>query len=123
MVLESPRYLLIRHKTKQAHKVFETIAKWNKKDPPTLKMIEELQEEIVNEESSVIHGVKAIRMIGSNHTLRNHMLILIFCNLTCSVVYYGVTFNAKNLSGNPYWNMVYMGLFDMVCQSFKMSFS
>ena len=31
-----------------------------------------------------------------------------------SAVYYGISFNTKNLSGNIYLNMVYMGLIDAV---------
>lgn len=94
--------------------MFSTIAKWNGKEAPSLKMVADLQEEIVAEESSSIHGIKAIRMIASNSRLRLHMSILVLCNITCAVVYYGVTFNAKNLSGNAYWNMFYMGIFDLI---------
>lgn len=51
------------------------------------------------------------------------MSILILCNLTCSVVYYGVTFNGKNLSGSPYWNIVYMGMFDLLASPASVPFN
>ncbi|ODM95999.1 Organic cation transporter protein [Orchesella cincta] len=100
-ILESPRWLLIRNKTAAAHEVFATIAKWNKTAAPDIKLIEQLQVNILKEESSNIHGVKAVKMILHSSSLRTHMAILTLCNVTCAIVYYGVSFNAKNLSG--YW--------------------
>ncbi|CAL8121746.1 unnamed protein product [Orchesella dallaii] len=113
-VLESPRWLLVRNKTAAAHEVFATIAKWNKTEVPDIKLIEQLQVNVLKEESSSVHGIKAVKMILHSSSLRLHMAILTLCNVTCAIVYYGISFNAKNLGGNPYINMLYMGLFDLI---------
>jgi OCT family organic cation transporter-like MFS transporter 4/5 len=42
------------------------------------------------------------------------MIILTIANITCAIVYYGIAYNAKNLSGSPYMNMFYFGIFDFV---------
>ena len=69
---------------------------------------------ILKEESASVTGIKAVKMIMQSSKLRIHMAILTLCNITCAIVYYGIAFNAKNLSGNPYLNMLYLGLFDLV---------
>lgn len=111
-ILESPRWLLVRKKTTEAHQVFATIADWNGKPAPDIKLIEKLQDNVLKEESASVTGVKAIKMIMQSSKLRIHMTVLTLCNMTCGIVYYGVSFNARNLSGNPYLNMLYMGIFD-----------
>ncbi len=111
-ILESPRWLLVRNKTKEAHEVFCSIEKWNGTPEPDITLIEKLQINVLKEESSAVRGVQAVKMICHNSKLRMHMAILTLCNSTCSMVYYGMSFNAKNLSGNPFLNMLYMGIFD-----------
>lgn len=113
-ILESPRWLLVRNKTTEAHSVFCTIAKWNGKPYPDIKLIERLQQNILKEEASSVRGIRAVKLIFYNSKLRLHMTILTICNITCAIVYYGIAFNAKNLSGNPYLNILYMGIFDLV---------
>jgi len=112
-VLESPRWLLLRKRTGEAHKVFATIAEWNLKPAPDYKLIEKLQQSILTNEVAAVKGFKAVKMLVQDPTLRLHMAIKTFCVASCSLTYYGVSFNVKNLSGNPYMNVFYMGLFDM----------
>jgi len=122
-ILESPRWLLVRNKTKDAHEVFSTIAKWNKTEAPDIKLIEQLQVYVLKEESSSIHGIKAVKQILYSSRLRMHMAILALCSITCAIVYYGVSFNAKNLSGNPYINILYIGLFDLIASPASIFFN
>lgn len=94
--------------------MFCTIAKWNGTAEPDIKIIEKLQINVLKEESTSVRGVQAVKMIYHNSKLRMHMAILTLCNITCAIVYYGVSFNAKNVSGNPFLNMLYMGIFDLI---------
>jgi len=114
MILESPRWLLVRSKTNEAYKVFAAVAKRNGKPPPSMEKIERLQRTMLKEAASQVHGIQAVKMIIANRTLFLHVAIETLCNATCAIVYYGVSFNTKNLSGDPYWNMFYLGLADAI---------
>ncbi|KAJ6636481.1 Organic cation transporter protein [Pseudolycoriella hygida] len=111
-VLESPRWLLVRNRPDDAHKVFEKIAAWNSKTAPSLPEIKQLQAFILKQETSSLTGVKAMKVIMKNEKLRKNLAIETFCVVSCAVVFYGVSFNAKNLGGNKYLNVFYMGILD-----------
>lgn len=111
-MLESPRWLLVRNRPDEAHKVFEKIADWNSKPAPQLEEIKQLQSFILKQETSALTGIKAMKTIMKNKTLRTNLAIETFCVVTCAIVFYGVSFNAKNLGGNKYLNVFYMGILD-----------
>lgn len=111
-MLESPRWLLVRNRPDEAHKVFEKIADWNSKPAPKLEEIKQLQSFILKQETSALTGIKAMKTIMKNKTLRTNLAIETFCVVTCAIVFYGVSFNAKNLGGNKYLNVFYMGILD-----------
>ena len=112
LILESPRWLLVRQLTDKAFNVFATVAKQNGKPVPSIEKIEQVQKNILREEASQVHGIQAAKLIVTNRTLFLHISIETLCNLTCAMLYYGVSFNTKNLSGDPYWNMLFLGFGD-----------
>lgn len=111
-MLESPRWLLVRNRPEEAHKVFEKIAYWNAKTAPRIEEIKELQASILEQDASTLTGIKAMKTIMKNKKLRTNLAIETFCVVTCAIVFYGVSFNAKNLGGNKYLNVFYMGVLD-----------
>ncbi|CAG7818238.1 unnamed protein product, partial [Allacma fusca] len=113
-IQESPRWLLTRKRTKEAHEVLRKIAKWNSRAAPQVATIEALQATVLREEADVLKGFEGIKQIVKNRRLRLDLIILTWANITCSIVYYGVSFSAKSLSGNPNVNMLYMGILDFV---------
>jgi hypothetical protein len=44
---------------------------------------------------------------------RTQLLIFMWAWLSICVIYYGLSFNTKHLSGNPYLNVFYLGLSDL----------
>ncbi|XP_037027785.1 organic cation transporter protein-like [Bradysia coprophila] len=122
-ILESPRWLLVKNRPDEAHKVFEKIAEWNSKPVPRLDEIKELQSVILKQETAALSGLKAMKTIMKNQTLRRNLIIETFCVVTCAIVFYGVSFNAKNLGGNKYLNVFYMGVLDFVASPASMLFS
>ncbi|KAG4065737.1 hypothetical protein HA402_012415 [Bradysia odoriphaga] len=122
-VLESPRWLLVKNRPDEAHKVFEKIAEWNSKPVPRIDQIKELQSVILKQETAALSGLKAMKTIMKNQTLRRNLIIETFCVVTCAIVFYGVSFNAKNLGGNKYLNVFYMGVLDFVASPASMLFS
>ncbi|CAG7724992.1 unnamed protein product [Allacma fusca] len=67
---------------------------------------------VLKEEADVLKGFEGIKQIIKNKRLRLDLIILTWSNVSCAIVYYGVSFSAKSLSGNPNINMLYMGIFD-----------
>ncbi|CAG7723726.1 unnamed protein product [Allacma fusca] len=113
-IVESPRWLLTRKRTKEAYEIFQKIARWNNKPPPQIVTIEALQATILKEEADVLKGIEGIKQVVKDRRLRVLLAILTWANATCSIVYYGVAFSAKNLSGSPYLNILYMGIMDVL---------
>lgn len=122
-MLESPRWLLVRNRPDEAHRVFEKIADWNSKPAPSLDKIKQLQTSILNHETAALTGLKAMRTIMKNKILRTNLVIETFCVVTCAIVFYGVSFNAKNLGGNKYLNVFYMGILDFFGSPASMLFT
>ena len=87
----------------------------NSKPAPKEIAIETLQDAIMKEADSVqmLSIRETVKEIWRNKGLCKQFLILIWLNITASLVCYGVSFNSKGLSGNRYMNMVYMGLFSL----------
>lgn len=104
-------------------KVFEKIAQWNRKTPPTIEQITYLQTIMLLHESGSLRGLKALKMITGNRTLRSNMIIETVCVMTCAIIYYGVSFNSKNISGDKYRNIFYMGVCDLFSTPFGVLFN
>ncbi|CAG7832428.1 unnamed protein product, partial [Allacma fusca] len=101
-------------KTQEAHAILTKVAKWNSRPPPTMETVEALQTNVIREEADVLKGFEGIKQIIRNKRLRIDLIILTWATVTCAVTYYGVSFSAKSLSGSHYWNMLYMGILDIL---------
>jgi OCT family organic cation transporter-like MFS transporter 4/5 len=51
------------------------------------------------------------------------MTILTIANITCAIVYYGIAYNAKNLSGSPNMNMFNFAIFDFIASPAPLLFN
>ena len=122
-ILESPRWLLTRKRTKDAHQIFEKVAKINGKPPPEYSQTEAVQMTVLKEEAGVLRGFDGVQKIVADSSLRTSLAILTWANSTNSIVYYAVSFSAKSLSGSPYLNMFFMGIEDLVAIGATLAFN
>jgi len=100
--------------------VFDQIARWNNRpclDPSDIKI---LQRQILESGESGKSTKKASSCgfpssicrsfeIFKYREYRFQLLVLMFSWFASQLVYYGISFNMKNLSGDPYLNILYMG--------------
>ena len=112
---ESPRWLLEKGKIDEAKQVFAQIARWNGAE----KLKDQYVENLAHKMSSTKGGGKGSGSSGyaqliCNPNFRIKILPFLFIFFSYSLVYYGISFNTKNLSGNIYLNMIYMGLIDAI---------
>lgn len=133
---ESPRWLLCHGKTEEAIEVFDQIARWNGKPNVNPSDVKVLQKVILlgNGESldridslaSLTTTTKNKKSFCSSHSIlfssfkifhyreyRFQMLVLMFSWFASQLIYYGISFNMKNLTGDPYLNVLYMGIVGM----------
>lgn len=132
---ESPRWLLCQGRTEDALEVFEQIARWNGKPSVDPSDIKNLQRVILlghDDRSDRLgrHSVSTSTIIEdkrfcSSFTLcssfsifchkeyRFQLMLLMFLWFTSQLIYYGISFNMKNLSGDAYMNIFYMAIIGM----------
>ncbi|RNA15634.1 Organic cation transporter [Brachionus plicatilis] len=110
IVPESPRWLLATKKKKEAYKVFNTIAKWNKKRPEDLTSMEELLK--VHKVESEVNFVpekqytiwQTLKIFFSSKILMIRSMVIMINWLGNTFVYNGLSFSTSDLAGNPYVN-------------------
>ncbi|GFO13864.1 organic cation transporter protein [Plakobranchus ocellatus] len=102
---ESARWLLQKGKTKEASKIILKMAEVNKvalsKKARTLEAVE------------FEKGDKKIWHVLSSRTLLMRSLIILFNWVVTSMMYYGLSLNAGDLSGNIYLNFVLMAVAEL----------
>ncbi|XP_073058983.1 organic cation/carnitine transporter 4-like [Primulina eburnea] len=124
-VSESPRWCLIRGKTKRAMKIMRQIAKSNGNDIPdgvTLALDEEASEtpdkytdrasdktELESKEAVTGSLVDVLR----SPLTRIRLFLAVGINFLCSIVYYGLSLNAVNLGTNLYLNVLLNAVAEM----------
>ncbi|CAG7817636.1 unnamed protein product, partial [Allacma fusca] len=112
-VPETPRWLLCKERTAEAEESLNFIAKMNGKPPLETAVVEALQKSVLKERTSESKSSGCSWEIYKNAELRSRIVLFAFGWYTVSFVYYSMSFNTKNLSGNPYLNVLYMGLVDL----------
>lgn len=121
---ETPRWLLCHSRTAEAHKVFGQIARFNGSKEPSLAAVHTLQQTVLQEEANQAKEFSGsdtkkpsnsliALWSSSGGKLRMKLIIFIVLFFSLAFTYYGISFNAKNLSGDPFMNVFYMGLVDM----------
>jgi len=146
---ESPRWLLCKNKSDKAQKVFKQIAKWNSKPELDAKTFETLKKSIIKNkddnnatEETDYDDCGTTR--NNNDTNKNkkssaaispawktfketiilkQLVIFSFAWFSNSLTYYGISFNMKNMNGNPYLNVFLLGLLDFPAELSGIYFS
>ncbi|XP_044968056.1 organic cation/carnitine transporter 4-like [Hordeum vulgare subsp. vulgare] len=110
-VSESPRWYLVRRRTKDAMRILRDIASTNRKSIPdgiTLKLDDEDDIEKKIEESS-----SSILDVFRSGTTRSRLVLSVLISFLCSVVYYGLSLNVVNLKINIYISVAVNSLAEM----------
>lgn len=130
---ESPRFLLCQGRTEEALEVFDQIARWNGRpcvNPSDVKVLQaaillgngdKSEKESGSPSTAFTTGQCCVyRYLPSTFTsfkvfryrqYRFQLLVLIFSWFASQLIYYGISFNMKNLtSGDAYLNVLYMGI-------------
>ncbi|XP_043374754.1 solute carrier family 22 member 15-like isoform X6 [Dermochelys coriacea] len=107
MLPESPRWLYSQQNTAEAEDVLQYLACGNGKERLTIKLKPCAGTVKKNDSASgVLNLVK-------HPVLRWRTIILMYIWYVCSLVYYGLTFNAGELGGNLYLNVALYGLIEV----------
>lgn len=133
---ESPRWLLCHGKTEEATQVFDQIARWNGKPSVNPSDVKLLQKEILVGNGESLERIDSSAALTTSKTnkksfcnsysnlfssfqifhyreYRFQMVVLMFSWFASQLIYYGISFNMKNLTGDPYLNVLYMGIVGM----------
>lgn len=120
---ESPRWLLCQGRTAEAQSVFNRIADWNSKPPLLTFEIHLLQNSILEEQAKEKSSREHRWRIFQDPKLLKRLFVFFIAWFSNSVTYYGLSFNMKNVSGNPYLNVFFLGLVDFPAELSGIFFS
>ncbi|CAK9158941.1 unnamed protein product [Ilex paraguariensis] len=116
---ESPRWYLVRGKTKQAMKIMQQIAKSNRKHLPGSVLLVLDEEVDVNMTPNEAEGEPRKPITGSvidilrSPVARFRLFLTMTIYFTVTVVYYGLTLNVVNLKTNLYLNVFLNAISEM----------
>ncbi|KAK2152867.1 hypothetical protein LSH36_316g08008 [Paralvinella palmiformis] len=110
-VPESPRWLALRDRFDEAEAIFLKIAKKNKVAPPCLTGLKEFVTSSRNEEQQLKHYTYLHLFKTWKYSRMSLILILVW--FTVFIMYYGLAYNMRNMSGNRYLNMFLAGFLDL----------
>ncbi|GFO11523.1 solute carrier family 22 member 21 [Plakobranchus ocellatus] len=113
IIPESPRWLAVQGKLKEAHSVVEKMATVNGRSVPpyTMEVIEEISLEAANSRK----GGKKYSYLDIFNSFSIAKITLIFGFQWCaiSIVFYGLSFGVASFSGNLYLNIALMALVEL----------
>ncbi|CAG7729670.1 unnamed protein product [Allacma fusca] len=120
-VPESPRWLLRNNKVAEALRVTDTIARLNGKPPGTVQLAtlkyiaknEIKMQESPGSENGKVKTVSYLDMLR-NRDLRFTTICLMTLWFSWSFTYFGISYNIRNMSGDPYLNVMFLGLTDVI---------
>ncbi|XP_076034210.1 solute carrier family 22 member 3-like [Oratosquilla oratoria] len=123
---ESPRWLILRGRYKEAVKVLKSIAYWNKRTLPCDEKLMEMVKSInIKDEdtegdkeqgsgkSLVRRGLEQLQELFQSRIKTLRTLVLFFCWFTTGFVYYGISLISTNIGSNQYWYMFFGGLVEI----------
>ena len=115
---ESPRWLLRNQKVDECLKVANYIARINGSQPLDRQTLQDVAD---HERKAVDELVKEVTVkrfsyldFCRDRDLRKTTLYLQGLWFSWGMVYFGISYNIKNLAGNMYMNVAYMGLVDSI---------
>lgn len=119
---ESPRWCLVRGKTKEAMEIMRKIAQCNGRHlPQGVELVldddnqgddtQDLKDGAILEPREAIQG-SLIDVLKSPVT-RMRLILAVLINLCCSIVYYGLSLNVVNLDTNLYLNVLLNAVAEM----------
>lgn len=106
---ESPRWLLAEGRIMEAEEILDKMAKKNggSFDKQYLNV-----NNMKHSNSSSLENY-GIHTLLTHKSIRYKMILLMFIWLINSMVYYGLSFNSKNLEGDRYWNFFFSGIVEV----------
>jgi MFS family permease len=107
-VPESPRWLLAQGRVSEAEEILGKIARGN--GTVFDKRLTRTKEQQRTSTTSENYGIHTLL---THKSIRSKMIILMFVWLINSMVYYGLSFNSKNMQGDRYWNFFLSGLVEV----------
>lgn len=78
--------------------------------------VEYLQKQLLKDEDEKKSNCRQILNAFKNRRVKINLLIFFFAWFANAVVYYGLSYNTKNLEGNIYLNVFYLGLIDFFAE-------
>lgn len=118
---ESPRWYMVRGKTKEAMKVIRSIAECNGRHLP--EGVELVLDDDLNNNNVDIQTLKANEVRGAidgslidvikSPVTRIRLALTVWINFCCSIVYYGLSLNVVNLQTNLYLNVLLNAIAEM----------
>merc|ERR1719150_3620408 len=123
---ESPRWLVQKKRFKEAKVILQKIAKANGnellEDEEFLKMLEKLDDSEKTEEAGPVlttsEKLKAafeeVAILFATPNLRKRTLNIFYSWLVVAMVYYGLSFNSKNIGGDMYVSMFISGMAEVL---------
>ena len=105
-IQESPRWLISQGRTGEAKEILENIAQSNGAQSFRLHSLE------MPDKTSSATSYGFCTLFTHKH-IRLRMAILTLVWLVNSLIYYGLSFNIKNIEGNRYWNFSLSGLVEI----------
>ncbi|XP_061646201.1 solute carrier family 22 member 15 isoform X3 [Phyllopteryx taeniolatus] len=102
MLPESPRWLYSRNRTRRAQEVMRHMALTNGRPAPNLTL-----------RRAGGGGSAGFLQLASHPLLRLRTLLLMYVWYVCSLVYYGLTLGAGDMSGSRYLNVAMYGLVEL----------
>ena len=116
LLSESPRWLLHNDKVKKVHQVVKRIANLNGCAPVREDQLQRIAdwEKSTREEGADGQARFSYLEFYRDKGLRTTTLCLMAIWFAWGLVYYGMCYNIKNMKGETYLNVIYIGLTDVL---------
>ncbi|KAJ8426358.1 hypothetical protein Cgig2_025497 [Carnegiea gigantea] len=118
---ESPRWYMVRGKIKEAMKIMRSIAECNARHP--LEGVELVLDDDLNNNNGDIQTLKVNEARGAidgsfidaikSPVIRIRLVLTVWINFCCSIVYHGLSLNVVNLKTSLYLNLLLNAITEM----------